>query len=80
VLDLAKSNLIFKLAFHHKLSHLYNGYMSRDSLWDKIAFSSSRSRALGKVGGKLRAVIITSLYLRSSYTYGVEVVDRSVGK
>jgi long-chain acyl-CoA synthetase len=47
------------LAYRHKLSALGEGFMSKDSLWDRMVFDSARASIMGEGAGSIRALIVT---------------------
>ena len=59
ILSEAKRSPLFPLAWRHKLSHILQGFLSKDSLWDKSFFSAARSATLKKSSESLRAVIVS---------------------
>lgn len=66
VVDRAKkSSFIFPLAWRHKFASLTEGFLTKDSLWDRIVFGSAREGVLGKMADTMKAVVISGGVLRS---------------
>ncbi|KAG2077832.1 acetyl-CoA synthetase-like protein [Suillus decipiens] len=60
VIDRAKKSFfIFPLAWRHKFASLTEGFLTRDSLWDRTVFSSAREDVLGKMADTVKAVVIS---------------------
>lgn len=60
VMDRAKKSFfIFPLAWRHKFASLTEGFLTRDSLWDRTVFSSAREDVLGKMADTVKAVVIS---------------------
>ncbi|KAI0747958.1 acetyl-CoA synthetase-like protein [Daedaleopsis nitida] len=48
----------FNFAWRHKLAGIMEGYMTKQSLWDRLVFDIARVKVMGKGAGTVRAVII----------------------
>ncbi|THH08197.1 hypothetical protein EW145_g2865 [Phellinidium pouzarii] len=59
VLSLAQNSLLYSFAWRHKLLHLQNGFLSKDSIWDRSVFAGARKAVLRGMADSLRAVIIS---------------------
>ncbi|KAI5123321.1 hypothetical protein M0805_009342 [Coniferiporia weirii] len=60
VMSLAQKSMLFPFAWRHKLFHLQNGYLSKDSMWDRSVFVSARKTVLKEMALSLRAVIVST--------------------
>lgn len=66
VIDRAKKSfLIFPLAWRHKFASLTEGFITKDSLWDRTVFGSAREDVLGKMADTVKAVVISGGLLPS---------------
>lgn len=54
-----KSWLLYPFARRHKLANLTEGYITKESLWDRLVFDSARAKVIGDGAGTLRAVIVS---------------------
>ncbi|KAJ7752042.1 hypothetical protein B0H16DRAFT_1547206 [Mycena metata] len=52
-----KSFLLYPFAWRHKVAGISEGFVTKESLWDRLVFDSARSRVAGEGSGTLRAVI-----------------------
>ncbi|KAI0797832.1 acetyl-CoA synthetase-like protein [Abortiporus biennis] len=60
IVDEAKKNFIlFSLAWRHKFSGVLEGYLTKQSLWDRLVFDNARVKVLGKGAGTVRAVVVS---------------------
>ncbi len=61
ILEEAKSSsfVIFSLAWRHKLSGILEGFITKQSLWDRIVFDGARVSVMGKGAGTIRGVVIS---------------------
>ena len=59
ILAHAKKHTVLNMfAWRHKLAALNEGFVSRDSLWDRLVFDSARAETMGEMAGTLRAVVV----------------------
>ncbi|KAF7322810.1 Acetyl-CoA synthetase [Mycena chlorophos] len=54
-----KSFFLFPLAWRHKMAGISEGYLSKESLWDRLVFDAARAHVAGDGSGALRAVIVS---------------------
>lgn len=54
-----KSWLLYPFARRHKLANLTEGYITKESLWDRLVFDGARAKVIGDGAGTLRAVIVS---------------------
>ncbi|KAH9901222.1 acetyl-CoA synthetase-like protein [Cubamyces lactineus] len=61
ILQQAKKSSWFltNLAWRHKLSGILEGYITKQSLWDRLVYDSARVKVMGKGAGTVRAVIVS---------------------
>ncbi|TFK55202.1 acetyl-CoA synthetase-like protein [Heliocybe sulcata] len=61
ILERAKqsSRLLFQTAWRHKLSGLAEGFLTKDSLWDRIVFEGARQTVVGVGAGTVRGVVVS---------------------
>lgn len=50
---------LFNFAWRHKLAGVLEGYITKQSLWDRLVFDSARMKVMGKGAGTVRAVIVS---------------------
>ncbi|KAG2041944.1 hypothetical protein BDR03DRAFT_890760 [Suillus americanus] len=66
VMDRAKKSFfLFPLAWRHKFASLTEGFLTKDSLWDRTVFGSAREDVLGKMADTVKAVVISGGLLPS---------------
>lgn len=54
-----KSNILYTLAWRHKFSSILDGFVTKQSLWDRLVFDIARAKIMGKGAGTVRAVIVS---------------------
>ena len=56
----AKSSwLLHAFAWRHKVASLMDGFITNQSLWDRLVFDSARTRVIGDSATTLRAVVVS---------------------
>lgn len=55
----ARSWLLYPFAWRHKISGVSEGFVTKESLWDRVLFDGARSKVLGPTAATLRAVIVS---------------------
>ncbi|KAG6337214.1 hypothetical protein ID866_1886 [Astraeus odoratus] len=55
----AKKSWLYPFAWRHKLAALADGFVTRDSLWDRMVFDSARQHVLGDMASTLKAIIVS---------------------
>lgn len=53
-----KSFLLNAFAWRHKISGISEGFVSRDTLWDRLVYDAARANVIGEGAGTVRAVIV----------------------
>lgn len=56
--DTPKNFFLYTLGWRHKLAGIAEGFITKDSLWDRLVFDRLRVQVLGEAAGTLRAVIV----------------------
>ncbi|KAH8117503.1 hypothetical protein DFH11DRAFT_1700279 [Phellopilus nigrolimitatus] len=59
IMSIAQKSPLFFFGWRHKLYHLQQGFLSKDSMWDSSLFASARKAALKGTADSLRAVIVS---------------------
>ncbi|TFY55151.1 hypothetical protein EVJ58_g8424, partial [Rhodofomes roseus] len=52
-----KSSFLYSFAWRHKYASLLEGFLTRQSLWDRLVFDAARVKVLGKIAGTIRAAV-----------------------
>jgi long-chain acyl-CoA synthetase len=52
------ASLLYALAWRHKLAGLREGFVSKESLWDRLVFNAARARVVGPGAGTIREVVV----------------------
>jgi long-chain acyl-CoA synthetase len=55
----AKRSLLFPLGWRHKLAGIFEGYFTKESLWDRLVFDNARSAVFGEDAASIRAVVVS---------------------
>ncbi|ETW85453.1 hypothetical protein HETIRDRAFT_407493 [Heterobasidion irregulare TC 32-1] len=55
----AEKSVVFRLAWRHKLAGIIDGYMNKDSLWDRLVFEGARTKVLGEGAATLRGLVVS---------------------
>lgn len=63
--EASKSFILYPFARRHKHSSITEGYITKESLWDRLLFDSARAKVMGE-GASMRAVIISGAPLTGS--------------
>lgn len=58
VKEASRSFILYPFARRHKHASLSDGYVTKESLWDRLLFDGTRARVMGD-GANMRAVIIS---------------------
>ena len=59
VISNAKRSFIFPLAWRHKFAAIFEGYFTKESLWDRLVFDSARSAIFKNAAPSVRAVVVS---------------------
>ncbi len=59
IVSSAKNSLLFPFAWRHKVSGILEGYVTKESLWDRLVFDDARGSVLGEAAPSTRAVIVS---------------------
>lgn len=55
----ARSWLLYPFGWRHKLTGVTEGFITRESLWDRVVFDGARTKILGEGAATLRGVIVS---------------------
>lgn len=59
ILREAKKNFVlFSFAWRQKVAAINEGFLTKDSLWDRLVFDSARATVVGDIAGSLRSVVV----------------------
>ncbi|KAG7092296.1 hypothetical protein E1B28_008658 [Marasmius oreades] len=58
VLEEAKRNWLSVFAWRHKVSGIVEGFITKDSLWDRLVYDGARAKVIGEGAGTVRAVVV----------------------
>jgi len=56
--EASKSFMLYPFARRHKQASISEGYITKESLWDRLLFDSARAKVIGD-GADMRALIIS---------------------
>jgi long-chain acyl-CoA synthetase len=59
IISNAKKSFVFPLAWRHKLAAIFEGYFTKESLWDRLVFDNARSNTFGNAAPSVRAVFVS---------------------
>ena len=59
IVSSAKTSFVFPLAWRHKFAAMLEGYITKESLWDRLVFDNARNVVLGEGAPSLRAVVVS---------------------
>ncbi|KAL0947122.1 hypothetical protein HGRIS_013254 [Hohenbuehelia grisea] len=54
-----RSRILFPIAWRHKTAALAEGFLTKDSLWDRLLFDGARANIINEAAGTLRGVVIS---------------------
>jgi long-chain acyl-CoA synthetase len=80
IISNAKKSFMFPLAWRHKFAAIFEGYFTKESLWDRLVFDNARSTVLGEAAPSLRAVVVSdgtvpaSLLTKARIAFSVPLV------
>lgn len=58
IIEQAKSSgILYTIAWRHKLANMLEGFVTKQSLWDRLVFDRARVAVLGNGAGTVRAVV-----------------------
>ena len=55
----AKKSFLFPFAWRHKLAGIFEGYFTKESLWDRLVLDNARNAVFGEDAPSIRAVIVS---------------------
>ena len=57
--DARKNILLHPFAWRHKVAGLAEGYLTKESLWDRLVYDAARGGVVGEVAGSLRLLVVS---------------------
>ena len=58
MLSRAKSSFLYPIVWRHKVAALAEGFLSKESLWDRAVFDGAREHVLGRMASTLKATVV----------------------
>ncbi|KAH6918885.1 acetyl-CoA synthetase [Coprinopsis sp. MPI-PUGE-AT-0042] len=55
----AKALLLYQFGWRHKVAGVTDGFLTRESLWDRMVFDNARAKVLGNISATTRAVFVS---------------------
>jgi long-chain acyl-CoA synthetase len=55
----AKKSWLFNIGWRHKVAGLRDGFLSNQTLWDRLVFDRARAKVMSEDVGVLRAVVVS---------------------
>ena len=62
----AKKSFLFSLAWRHKLAGIFEGFFTKESLWDRLVLDNARSAVFGDDAPSIRGVVVSDGSVPSS--------------
>lgn len=59
ILNEAQKSWLFRFAWRQKMAAAHEGFLTKDSLWDRLVFDNARAKVIGEAAGTLRSVIVS---------------------
>lgn len=59
IISNAKKSFLFPLAWRHKLAGIFEGFFTKESLWDRLVFDNARSAVFGDDAASIRGVVVS---------------------
>ncbi|KAH9951269.1 acetyl-CoA synthetase-like protein [Amylocystis lapponica] len=53
------SYLVYQLAWRHKVAGILEGFVTKQSLWDRLVFDGARVKVMGKGAGTVRGIVVS---------------------
>jgi long-chain acyl-CoA synthetase len=57
--EASKSWILYPFASRHKLANITEGYLNKESLWDRLVYDGARNKVIGEGAATLRGAIIS---------------------
>ncbi|OCH95584.1 acetyl-CoA synthetase-like protein [Obba rivulosa] len=55
----SSSWIMYNLAWRHKFAGLLEGFLTKQSLWDRLVFDAARVKVMGKGAGTVRGIVVS---------------------
>ncbi len=52
--------VLSSVAWRHKIAGVREGFLTKESLWDRLVFDGARAKVLGDIAGTMRVGIISN--------------------
>lgn len=59
VIKESAKSLLYSFGWRHKLTGVTEGFITKESLWDRVVFDGARTKILGEGAATLRGVIVS---------------------
>ncbi|KAA1471333.1 acetyl-CoA synthetase-like protein [Dentipellis sp. KUC8613] len=59
IISEAEKSLAFSFAWRHKMAGVLDGYITNQSLWDRLVFDGARTKVLGASAGTIRGIVVS---------------------
>jgi long-chain acyl-CoA synthetase len=59
IAEAKKSSWLYSFTYRHKVAGMAEGFITRDSLWDRMVFDAARLAVLGDCANSLRTVVVS---------------------
>lgn len=69
-----KSWFLYSFAWRHKLAGVTDGFITNQSLWDRLVFDGARAKTLGNGAATIREVIVSGGMFASSRFFSLSAV------
>lgn len=63
----ASESILYPAAMRHKLAGLNEGFITKESLWDRLVFDGARATVLGDLAPTLRGIVVSGSKLCIAY-------------
>jgi long-chain acyl-CoA synthetase len=57
--EASRSFILYPFARRHKLANISEGFITKESLWDRLVYDSARAKVLGDGANAVRGVIVS---------------------
>lgn len=57
--EAVSSFFLYPIAWRHKLAGIKEGFITKESLWDRLVFDGARAKVIGDCAGTLRQVVVS---------------------
>lgn len=68
---------LHQFAWRHKMAGILEGFITKESLWDRLIFNNARVQVMGKGAGTVRGVVVSGGQ-SSSLFHRVDIFNHSL--